>query len=124
MVMEALMCLALNVYFEAGNQSVAGQLAVAQVTLNRVHSAHYPDEVCEVVYDYKQFSWYWDGKPDTPRSQEAWESAKLVASAALAGSKHAELEGVLHYHAVYVQPYWASTMAHVYTIGDHKFYLN
>lgn len=121
-VTTALMCLALNVYFEARNQPLAGQVAVAQVTMNRVRSSRYPDDVCEVVYDHKQFSWYWDGKSDMPRDNEAWETAQLVASAVLAGSGHKELEGVTHYHAVYVQPYWSKYMARVVVIGDHVFY--
>lgn len=121
-VSTALMCLALNVYFEARNQSVAGQVAVAQVTMNRVHSDKFPNDVCEVVYDHKQFSWYWDGKSDMPRDNEAWEQAQIIASAVLAGSGHVELEGVTHYHAVYVMPYWAKTMARVVVIDDHIFY--
>ena len=67
-------CMAKNIYFEAAIESTAGQLAVAQVTLNRVKSKHYPNTVCEVVYegphhasghpkrDRCQFSWYCDGK--------------------------------------------------------------
>ena len=121
-VSTALMCLALNVYFEARNQPVAGQLAVAQVTMNRVHSDKYPNDVCEVVYDHKQFSWYWDGKSDMPRDPVAWEQAQLVASAALDGSGHADLEGVTHYHAVYVSPFWVDSMTRVAKIGDHIFY--
>lgn len=121
-ITTALMCLALNVYFEARNQPVAGQLAVAQVTMNRVHSPKYPDDVCEVVYDHKQFSWYWDGKSDMPRDPKAWELAQIVASAALDGSGHAELDGVLHYHAVYSAPYWKDYMTKVVQIGDHVFY--
>lgn len=120
----ALMCLSLNVYWEARNQPLAGQLAVAQVTMNRVHDPRWPDNVCEVVYDHKQFSWYWDGKSDIPKEEKAWELAMLVASAAMAGSGHAELEGVTHYHAVYVQPYWKDSMARVAQIGDHVFYAN
>lgn len=120
----ALMCLSLNVYWEARNQPLAGQLAVAQVTMNRVHDPRWPDNVCEVVYDHKQFSWYWDGKSDIPKEEKAWELAMLVASAAMDGSGHAELEGVTHYHAVYVQPYWKDSMARVAQIGDHVFYAN
>ena len=85
MIIEiALACLSLNVYFEARNQPVAGQVAVAQVTMNRVADPRYPDTVCEVVYDHKQFSWYWDGKSDRPVEEEAWEQAQLIASAVLA----------------------------------------
>jgi len=115
-------CLGLNIYWEARNQNVAGQLAVAQVTMNRVNDPRYPDDVCEVVYDHKQFSWYWDGKSDTPKEKKAWEKAMMVASAALHGSGHAELQGVTHYHSVYIQPYWKNYMTKVAMIGDHVFY--
>lgn len=120
----ALMCLSLNVYWEARNQPLAGQLAVAQVTMNRVHDPRWPDNVCDVVYDHKQFSWYWDGKSDLPQEEKAWETAMLVASAAMSGSGHKELMGVTHYHAVYSQPYWKDYMTKVAVIGDHVFYMN
>jgi spore germination cell wall hydrolase CwlJ-like protein len=119
----ALVCLSLNVYWEARNQPLAGQLAVAQVTMNRVHHEDYPNDVCSVVYDHKQFSWYWDGESDIPKEEKAWERAMIVASAAMAGSGHVELQDSLHYHAVYAQPYWKDSMAYVTTIGDHVFYM-
>jgi len=115
-------CLSLNVYWEARNQPYAGQLAVAQVTMNRVNDRRFPNDVCDVVYDHKQFSWYWDGKTDRPRDPQAWDTAVAVASAAIAGSGNSALDGVTHYHAVYSQPYWKNHMRHVATIGDHVFY--
>ena len=117
-------CLALNVYWEARNQSVSGQLAVAQVTLNRARDSRYPNDVCEVVFDHHQFSWYWDGLSDYPSEISAWENALLVASAAMHGSGHADLDHVTHYHAVYSQPYWKDSMTLVATIGDHLFYMD
>lgn len=117
-----LMCLALNIYWEARNQNVAGQLAVAQVTMNRYYDPRYPDDVCEVVYDHKQFSWYWDGLPDRPKDKRSWDRAVMIASAAMAGSGHAELQSVTHYHAVYSKPYWKDYMTKVAMIGDHVFY--
>ena len=86
MISMALICLSLNVYWEARNQPVAGQLAVAQVTMNRVHDRRFPNNVCEVVYDHKQFTWYCDGKSDIPKEEKAWQTAMLVASAAMDGS--------------------------------------
>ena len=121
---DDLECLALNIYWEARNQSVAGQLAVAQVTLNRVLDRRYSDDVCDVVYQHKQFSWYWDGKSDVPVENRAWERALLIASAALDGSGHVELQGVTHYHAVYSKPYWKDSMVQVATIDDHIFYID
>ena len=121
---DGLMCLALNIYWEARNQSVAGQLAVAQVTLNRVLDPRYGDNVCDVVYEHKQFSWYWDGKKDVPMEKHAWERAYLIASAALDGSGHVEFEGVTHYHAVYSKPFWKDYMVKVAKIDDHIFYID
>ena len=121
---ESLMCLAMNIYWEARNQSVAGQLAVAQVTLNRVLDPRYGDNVCDVVYEHMQFSWYWDGKSDVPMEINAWERAYLIASAALDGSGHVELEGVTHYHAVYSRPFWRAYMVKVAEIDDHIFYMD
>ena len=122
MINLVMLCLAMNVYHEARNQDIAGQVAVAQVTMNRVASPDYPDTVCGVVNQHKQFSWYWDGKSDVPQHEEAWQRAQMVAKGVLAGSGHSDLEGVMHYHALYVKPYWAKEMQMVAQIGDHVFY--
>lgn len=123
MIELAIMCLAMNIYFEARNQSIAGQVAVAQVTMNRVASPDYPDTVCGVVNQHKQFSWYWDGLSDVPQHEEAWERAQMIAQGVVAGSGHKDLKDVLHYHAVYVKPYWADNMQVVAKIDDHIFYV-
>lgn len=113
----------MNVYWEARDQSLAGQVAVAQVTINRVLSTFYPNDVCSVVHEQDQFSWYWDGKSDVPKEERAWDIAQAVAMGVLAGSGHSDLKGVTHYHAIYVKPYWASKLQMVAQIGDHIFYL-
>ena len=132
----AFMCLAMNVYHEARNQSFIGQVAVAQVVMNRVYDERYPDTVCEVVtqgqtYSWKpdvpiknrcHFSWYCDGKSDKPRDAKAWEQAKLVASGTLFGHLDDFVEGATHYHATYVMPEWAETKQYVVRIDDHVFY--
>lgn len=124
MIELAVMCLAQNIYWEARNQPIAGQVAVAQVTMNRVASPDYPDDVCSVVHEYKQFSWQWDGMSDVPQEEKAWQRAQMVAHGVLSGSGHAELmdPNITHYHAVYAKPYWAPTMQLVAQIGDHIFY--
>ncbi len=111
-----------TIYWESRNQSIAGQVAVAQVTLNRVIDERYPNNICDVVYQYKQFSWYWDGKPDTPYNEQAWEQAQFVADAVISGSGHIELRGVTHYHSILIQPYWLDEMEFVAQIDDHIFY--
>lgn len=125
MIELALMCLAMNVYWEARDQSIAGQVAVAQITMNRVASPDYPNDVCGVVHQLKQFSWQWDGKSDVPQEEAAWDRAQMVARGVLAGSGHSGLMYVeiTHYHAAYVSPYWAPKMQLVAHIGDHIFYI-
>lgn len=130
MITEALFCLALNVYHEARSQPLIEQLAVAQVVLNHVDARAYPDDVCDVVYHNKypgrlhkcQFSWYCDGKSDTPRDASAWLQANQIASLALSTELPDLVDGATHYHATYVSPSWAWKLEPVATIGRHKFY--
>jgi len=117
------MCLALNIYFEARGEDMLGQLAVAEVTLNRVESSRYPDNVCDVVWQHKQFSWTHDGKSDKPKDARAWAEAQRIARIALSENEMAVVgDGVTHYHASYVSPYWASSYERVAKVGKHIFY--
>ena len=127
---EELECLALNIYFEAGVESTAGKLAVANVTINRKNSSDYPDTICGVVKEGKhyhdkridkryplrdrcQFSWYWDGLVDNPKKGRTWNTSLEVAEIAL--KKHyADIliditDGSTHYHANWMEKYpsWA-----------------
>lgn len=124
MILEALTCLALNVYHEARSEPLAGQLAVAQVTLNRAASERYPDTVCDVVWQRKQFSWTHDGKSDKPREAQAWAQAQEVASIVYHGTLTLDelTPDVLHYHADWVTPQWAHNKQPVARIGSHIFY--
>ncbi len=136
MLAESLICLALNVYHEAKNQSFMGQVAVAQVVMNRVKDERYPNTVCDVVkqaetYKYKptipiknkcQFSWYCDGKSDKPEEPKAWRDAMHVANGVYNGHIGDFVEGATHYHAYYVNPSWAKVKKYVLRIDDHKFY--
>lgn len=119
-------CLAMNIYHEARSKSLAGQIAVGNVTLNRVHSDQFPDTVCEVVYQKHQFSWYWDGKDDTPHEDKAWETSILVAEALLDADSAIKdnTHGALYYHADYVEPYWSAIFEPVKKIGPHIFYVD
>ena len=137
-------CLALNVYHEARSESLAGQYAVADVTLNRVESKRYPSTICGVVKqavmsewgvqrglfipkkNMCQFSWYCDGQSDAPIEQYAWLRAKDVAENILSYRKFRGLtEGASHYHANYVSPEWnmSRKMTLIGRIGDHIFYI-
>ena len=137
MIMESLICLALNVYHEAKNQSFVGQVAVAQVVMNRVEDSRFPDNVCDVVTQsvtYKgtdkpvlhkcQFSWYCDGQKDEPDfDSKEWWDAKEYASIVLSGTIMLDVtEGATHYHATYVRPAWAKTKTKTTRIDRHIFY--
>lgn len=118
--------LARNIYHEARGESWEGMLAVGVVTLNRVKSADYPDTIEEVVKEYKQFSWFWDGLPDRVGDRAAWKKAKTAAAEVMLNPDlplAKKLEGVTHYHADYVFPYWAGAKKEVTTIGRHVFYM-
>ena len=127
----ALMCMAVNIYHEAGNQSMIGQMAVGQVVLNRVEDSRFPDTICEVVKQavtYKgtnkpvrwkcQFTWYCDGKKD-----KTWRLALEYASVLITKNIVLDItEGATHYHATYVRPEWAKTKTRTTRIDRHIFY--
>jgi len=116
-------CLAEAIYFESRGSSLADQAAVADVILNRVESSRYPDTICKVVHQYKQFSYYWDGKSDRMLDLDAKASATLLAvQVAKFGRFRGISEGSLFYHASYINPYWAKAYQLVGTIGQHKYY--
>jgi spore germination cell wall hydrolase CwlJ-like protein len=117
-------CLASAVYFEARGEPLKGQLAVADVVVNRVRSAKYPNTICEVVEQPWQFSFVnATGRiPDANRSSEAWRNAVAIARIALAGTARAVDRDVLWYHADYVHPSWGRRLAREDKIGLHIFY--
>jgi spore germination cell wall hydrolase CwlJ-like protein len=124
-------CLARNVYFEARGEPLAGQYAVAEVTLNRQASRLYPRTICEVVYQKNwdplrkryvgAFSWTeFDSLPE-PGGEE-WQRAWRVAEAVYYGKEAPRLQGALHFHATYIKPDWAKKKKRVARIGNHVFY--
>ena len=128
---ENLACLARNIYFEARGEPLAGQYAVAEVTMNRKASGLYPDTVCEVVHQKNwdplrgryvgAFSWTeLDGLP-APTGAE-WEQARQVAEAVYYSRYAPALHGALYYHATYIRPPWARQKTLVSRIGRHVFY--
>lgn len=119
---KAQTCLAMNIYHEARGESIAGQIAVAQVTMNRVEHKSWPDTVCEVVYQKKQFSWTHTIKDHTPHDNDAWETAKSIASTVYTGEEDDYVHGAVFYHADYVTPFWAKSYEKVTQIGTHIFY--
>lgn len=118
-------CLALNIYHEARSESVLGRQLVAQVTMNRKHHEGFPDTVCNVVRQNKQFSWTHDGKVDHPANRKAYEEAYLIALSFTKLGQHAQVPYwnlLLNYHATYVSPNWSNLQA-VIKHGEHIFYV-
>ena len=133
--MRELQCLALNVYHEARGESRTGQYAVATVTMNRVQSDRYPDDVCRVVYQrawskklqryISAFSWtdFQDNNNAIPKESKAWQKAFLIAKNVYLENKRLDKAGdALFYHADYVNPRWASHKTKIAKIGRHIFY--
>ena len=134
---EELECMSKNIYFEAGMESTAGKLAVAQVTMNRVNSERYPNTVCKVITQGKhykngfpvrdrcQFSWYCDGKHDEPGTRGSmWKESEEVAKYILTTPDLIDItDGATHYHADYISsPRWANPRRKTVEIDTHIFY--
>jgi spore germination cell wall hydrolase CwlJ-like protein len=122
-------CLADAVYFEARGEPARGQMAVAQVVMNRVFSGYYPNNVCGVVYQNAhrhlacQFTFACDGIPERINEPAAWERAKVIARDALDGKFWLNDVGkATHYHARWVHPWWVREMRKLDRIGVHTFY--
>ncbi len=122
-------CLALNVYFEARSEPLAGQLAVAHTTLNRVDNVRFPNTICGVVLqggearrDKCQFSWWCDGKSDRVYEWDAWERSLAIARRAVHDRVGDPTDGALFYHHVAVGPTWARHLELTALIGKHLFY--
>ena len=130
-------CLAKNIYFEAAVESTAGKLAVAHVTHNRVSSKHYPNTYCNVIYEGRhhangfpkrdrcQFSWYCDGRHDSPYPGPTWSRVQDLASYYYANANDLRdiTDGATHYHADYIDnPRWATYKKKTVQIDTHIFY--
>ena len=136
-------CLAKNMYYEARNQGLAGQLAVSLVVMNRVKDKRYPNTICEVVYQGPiskwwlkekgkivpirnrcQFSWYCDGKSDDPKNKKKYKFFLDLSRDLVYGNMQVVdiTEGATHYHADYVYPDWRKTKTKTIEVADHIFY--
>jgi spore germination cell wall hydrolase CwlJ-like protein len=130
-IAESILCIALNVYFEARSEDFLGKIAVGSVVMNRIESSSFPDNACDVVYQAEyvgqwpkrhrcQFSWFCDGLADIPRETEEWAEAVTIATWVHGIGLPDITDGALWYHSNDVSPEWATTD---YTqIGSHKFY--
>jgi spore germination cell wall hydrolase CwlJ-like protein len=121
-------CLSTAIYFEARGEPVRGQIAVAQVILNRVRSPQFPQTICGVVYQGQmqkgcQFSFACDGHTDMPRDNDQWALAQDIAKQATSGQVWLPEVGYsTYYHANYVRPGWVNNMNKIDKIGNHIFY--
>ncbi|MCW5719201.1 MAG: cell wall hydrolase [Bauldia sp.] len=123
-------CLAEAVYFEARGEPIRGQIAVAQVVINRLRNPAYPGTVCGVVYQNQhmrnacQFSFACDGIRDVVTDRNAWSIAQAIANSEIDGTAIYldEIGSATHYHANYVRPNWAPQMQRMAQIGVHIFY--
>ena len=122
-------CLANAIYFEARGEVERGQMAVAQVVLNRAFTGYYPGNVCAVVYQNAhrrlacQFTFACDNHSDEVREPAAWETASRIARDALDGKFWLpEVGKATHYHATYVRPWWVRSMTKHAKLGIHVFY--
>jgi len=130
-IAEGILCVALNVYFEARSEEFLGKIAVGSVVMNRVESPIFPDNACDVVYQAEylgqwpkrhrcQFSWFCDGLADIPRETEEWAEAVTIATWVHGIGLPDITGGALWYHSNDVSPKWATT--DYLQIGSHKFY--
>jgi spore germination cell wall hydrolase CwlJ-like protein len=124
-------CLSTAIYFEARGESEKGQIAVAQVVLNRLKNPAYPNTICGVVYQNKnkrnrcQFSFACDGITDRISDKRSWAASQALARRVLNDDRTlymADIGAATHYHATYVKPRWARSMKRMEKIGRHIFY--
>jgi len=123
-------CLAMAIYHEGRSTSHDSQLAIAETVINRAAHPDFPSTICEVVKQPSrrpvtrpaacQFSFWCDGKDDTPHNEAAWKTAQTVAKEALLGATLRT--GATHYHTTYVAPVWSKSLEPVGLIGGHIFY--
>ncbi|UIP07298.1 cell wall hydrolase [Erythrobacter sp. SDW2] len=116
-------CLAGAIYFESRGEPLAGQLAVAQVVINRAESDLFPSDYCGVVYQRSQFSFVKGGRmPSIKRRSLVWQQAVKIARIAHEGLWDSAAGDALYFHANYVKPKWSYRKQALATISTHIFY--
>jgi spore germination cell wall hydrolase CwlJ-like protein len=124
--MLEILCLTVAIYYEARGEPIEGQAAVAQVILNRVQHPDFPDDACAVVFEPDQFSFVGDPSdliPPMVENEQARRATERAAKAALevVEGYHTHITST-HYHADYVEPYWADVYTLDFRVGNHIFY--
>jgi spore germination cell wall hydrolase CwlJ-like protein len=118
---DNLSCMATMIYFEAKGEPLAGQLAVAQVVLNRTRSGRFPKSICAVVTQPGQFSFVRGGQlPSINRTNPQYRRALAVARVAMEKLWEGDARDALFFHAAHVAP--SRRMTRVAAIGHHVFY--
>jgi hypothetical protein len=116
-------CLAQAVYFESRGEPIEGQLAVAEVVINRAKSDLYPDSYCDVIRQPAQFSFVRHGRiPNADESSDAWQRAMAIAEIAQQNLWQSKAADALYFHATYVRPSWAHQKVQLAQIDTHIFY--
>ncbi len=121
-------CLSEALYFEARGEDLWGQMAVAEVILNRVDSSRFPDSICGVIKEGSgrlnrcQFSYYCDGKAESIGNPTAYARIQKLAAMMIEGRARVLTDGAIFYHADSVSPSWISALERTAVIGDHLFY--
>jgi len=119
---EDLYCMTINIYHEARSEPIQGQIAVGNVVINRIDDPNYPNTVCDVVYERKQFSWYSDGKSDKIHNKIAFKEAAEISLMLLAGYIDDNTDGATHYYNPHiVKPYWANAYDYQIQYANHIF---
>jgi len=125
-------CMAMNIYHESRGEPIAGQYAVAEVTLNRTHSRGFPSSGCQVVYQKHWspkrketvYAFSWTGMSVTTNfNSAAWRQAWEIARTVLTHGRKPTMQGALYYHSTYVKPSWSHRHKRLAVIGHHIFYL-
>jgi len=118
--------MAMNIYYEAGNQPLIGKIAVGVVTLNRLSDKRFPKNIRDVVTQSSQFSWYSTKSASPPTNSEVWKESYRVANLLLTKTVGSDiislLEGATHFHANSIKPGWVSSVTKIATIEGHTFY--
>ncbi len=127
-MMRQTQCLATAIYYEARSEKTSGQLAVAEVIVNRANDHRYPNTICDVVFQGStrttgcQFTFTCDGAMDKKPRGKRWDKAQSIASHVVMGLNEDKTAGATHYHATYVDPVWNSGLVKTEKIGTHIFY--
>ena len=123
--MTSLLCLQMGIYFEARSESLIGQSLVAETILNRVKSPKFPNNICDVVIQRKQFSFFNDASSDNPliiKDKKSWNAVGYTAKRMIQGN--ISYGTGCFYHTIKVKPSWAKKMNVLYIEDNHIFYTN